>query len=148
MACEMRLAFNRRLLMSDPQVALTKNALAWRNFSPAVLARQLGQAANHPRVVAKGRVIRPSHSWFNADFVVHRKPELLFTAEVMFRRLNAYVAEKELNLVELAARQMAKTCTCPSQIVRRQFVYARGLGRFLDDFPKHLRRHALAPDPS
>ncbi len=98
-------------------------------------------------LVAKGRVIRPSHSWFNADFVVHRKPELLFTAEVMFR-LNGYVAEKELDLVELAARQMAKTCTCPSQIVRRQFVYARGLGRFLDDFPKHLRRHALAPDPS
>jgi hypothetical protein len=66
----------------------------------------------------------------------------------MFRCLDGYVTEEELNLVELAARQMAKTRTCPSQIVRRQFVYTGSLGRSLDDLPKHLRRHALAPDLS
>ena len=47
----------------------------------------------------------------NSDFVVHSEPELLLATEVMFRRLDRYVTEKELNLVELAAGQMAKTCT-------------------------------------
>lgn len=56
--------------------------------------------------------------------------------------------EKKLNLVQFAAGQMAKPRTCPSQIVRCQFVYAGSLGRSLDDLPKYLRRHALAPDRS
>jgi hypothetical protein len=98
--------------------------------------------------VRKGRVIRPLQSWFNADLVVIGEPQLLLTAEVMFGRLDGHVTEEELNLVELAACQMAKTRTCPSQIVRREFVYAGSLGRSLDDPPKHLRRHALAPNLS
>jgi hypothetical protein len=56
----------------------------------------------------------------------------------MFRRLDRYVAEEKLDLVELAAPQMTKTRTCPSQIVRRQFVYAGSLGCSLDDLLKHL----------
>ena len=52
-------------------------------------------------------------------FYRSRRTELLLTAEVMLRRLNEYVTEKKLKLVELAGRKMAKTCTCPSQIVRR-----------------------------
>src|SRR3954453_5651741 len=112
-------------------------------FAPGTASR-----GNRSALVRKGRVIRPSQSWFNADFVIHGEPELLFTAEVMFRCLDGHVTEEELNLVELAARQMAKTRTCPSQIVRRQFVYAGSLGRSLNDLPKHLRRHALAPDLS
>lgn len=65
-------------------------------------------------MVAKGRVVRPAQSRFNADFVVHSKPELLFTAEVMLRCLDGYVTEEELNLVKLAARELAKARTCPS----------------------------------
>jgi hypothetical protein len=42
-------------------------------------------------------------SRLDADLVVHGEPELLFTAEVMFRRLDGHVTEEELNLVEFAA---------------------------------------------
>lgn len=41
---------------------------------------------------------------FDADVVVHSKPELLLAAEVMLRCLHGYVTEKKLDLVELAAR--------------------------------------------
>jgi hypothetical protein len=62
-------------------------------------------------VVGKGWVIRPLASRFDADFVVHRETELLFAAEVAFRRLNRHVAEQELDLLELAASQMTQTGT-------------------------------------
>jgi hypothetical protein len=38
-----------------------------------------------------------------------------------------------------------KTRTCPSQVVRCEFVYAGILGRSLDDLPKHLGGHAPGP---
>jgi hypothetical protein len=59
--------------------------------------------------VRKGRVIRPLRSRFDADLVVHSKSELLFAAQVVFRRLGQHVAEEELDLVELAADQMTET---------------------------------------
>ena len=86
--------------------------------------------------VGKGRVIRPLLSWLDADLVVYSKSELLFAAEVMFRRLGGHVTEEELDLVEFAAGQMAETRTCASQIVERQHIYSGGLGRSLDDLPK------------
>ena len=85
---------------------------------------------------------------FDADFVVHGESELLLATEVIFRRLDRYVAEEELDLVEVAASQMTETRTCASQIVGRQLFYPSSLGRSLDDLPKHLRRHARAPDLS
>ena len=100
------------------------------------------------RVVTKGRVIRPLHSGFDADLVVDSEPELLLAAEVMFRCLDGHMTEKKLNLVQFAAGEMAKARTCPSQVVRCQFADSRGLGCPLDDLPKHLGRHALAPDRS
>jgi hypothetical protein len=50
-------------------------------------------------------------SGFNANLVVHGESELLFAAEVMFRRLDRDVAEQELDLVELAAGQMTEPGT-------------------------------------
>lgn len=92
--------------------------------------------------------MRPLRLRFDADFVVHSESELLLAAEVMFRRLDGDVAEEKLDLVELAAGQVTETRTGASQIVGRQLIYSGSLGRSLDDLPKHLRRHALAPDLS
>ena len=44
---------------------------------------------------------------FDAHLVVHSKSELLLAAEVNFRRLDGYVTEKELDLVQLASGKMA-----------------------------------------
>ncbi len=97
-------------------------------------------------MVAKGRVIRPLQSRFNSDFVVHSEPEFLFTAEVALCYLYGNLAEQELNLVEFAAGEVAKPRICSSEIMRRQLVYAGSLGRSLDNLPKRLRSHSLAPD--
>ena len=72
------------------------------------------------RVVRKGRVVGPLHSGFDADLVVESEPELLLAADVMFRCLDGHGTEKKLNLVQFAAGEMAKTRTCPSQVVRCQ----------------------------
>jgi hypothetical protein len=71
-------------------------------------------------VVAKGWVIRPLPSWFDANLVVHCELEPLFAAKVSFRGLDRHVAEQELDLIELAACQLAKARTCTPQIKRRQ----------------------------
>jgi hypothetical protein len=105
-------------------------------------------SAEYSYKVANGRVIRPFASRFNADLVVHGESELLLAAEVLFRRLDRHVAEQELDLVELAAGQMAESRTCAPQIMGRQLIYSGDLGRSLDDLPKHLWRHALAADLS
>jgi len=82
------------------------------------------------------------------DFVVHGESEVLLAVEVLLCRLDRHVAEQELDLVELASGQMTEPRTCPSQRMGRQLIYSGGLVRSLDDLPKHLRRHALAPDLS
>ena len=87
-------------------------------------------------------------SRFDAELVIHGESELLFAAEIVFRCLDGDVAEQELDLVELAARQMAETRTCSAQIVGRQLVYSRSRGRFLDDLPQHFRGHAVTRDLS
>jgi len=73
-------------------------------------------------LVAKGGVIRPLASRFNADLVVHGESEPLLATEVLFCRLDRNVAQQELDLVELAACQMAQTRACPSQIMGRQLI--------------------------
>lgn len=54
-------------------------------------------------VVRKGWVIRPLASRFDSDFVIHGDSKLLLTTEVMLGRLDGYVPEQELYLVELTA---------------------------------------------
>jgi hypothetical protein len=59
-----------------------------------------------------------------------------------------HMTEKKLDLVQFAAGEMAKTRACPPWVVGCQLVSSCGLGRSLDDLPKNLGRHALAPDRS
>jgi hypothetical protein len=105
-------------------------------------------SAEYSCKVAKGRVIRPFRSWFDADFVVDGESELLLAAEVLFRCLDGYMAEEKLNLVELATGQVTEARTCPPEIVRCQLVYPGSLSGSLDDLPKHFGRYTLAPDLS
>ena len=86
------------------------------------------RACGYPPVVGKGRVIRPLPPRFDAELVIHGESELLFATEIVFRCLDGDVAEQELDLVELAARQMAKTRTCSGQIMGRQLVYSGSRG--------------------
>jgi hypothetical protein len=62
-------------------------------------------------VVSKGQVIRPLPSRFNTDLVVQSESQLLSAAKVSFRRVDGHVAEQKLDLIELAACQMAETRT-------------------------------------
>jgi hypothetical protein len=50
---------------------------------------------------------------------VYGEWQLLLAAEIMFRRLDRHVAKQELDLVELAAGQMAETRTCPTRMPNR-----------------------------
>ena len=58
------------------------------------------------------------------------------------------MTKKKLDLVKLPSGEVAKTRTGASQIVGCEFIDSGSLGRTLDDFSKHLRSHAVAPDLS
>ena len=65
---------------------------------------------------------------FDSQSVVHGNPELLLASEVAFGCLDGDVAEQELNLIQFAARKMAKTGAGAPQVVRSQPV-DRGTSR-------------------
>jgi hypothetical protein len=46
-------------------------------------------------------------AWLNADLVVHGAPEVLLATEVFLSSLHGDVRQQELNLLQLAARNMA-----------------------------------------
>jgi hypothetical protein len=98
-----------------------------------------------PAVVGKGRVIRPLVLRFDAYLVVHSKSELLFAAEVNFRCLDGYMTEKNLDLVQLAAGEMAETRAGASQIVGA-LVFRFRRPRPLSSRPPKAPS-ALYPDP-
>jgi hypothetical protein len=50
--------------------------------------------------------------------VVHRAPKLLRAPEVALGRLNRDLPEEDLDLVQVAAGEVAQSGTCASQIVR------------------------------
>ena len=66
-------------------------------------------------MVAKGRVIRPLLLRFDADLVIHSESELLLAAEVMFRCLDGYVTEEELNLLKQRRNPAPKPLTLPQR---------------------------------
>ena len=53
-------------------------------------------------------------------------------------RLNGYVPEEELNLLQFAAGRMAQPGTGPSEIVRRETLNARFTGVLANDMPDCL----------
>jgi hypothetical protein len=58
------------------------------------------------------------------------------------------VPQKELDLLQLASRSVAKPSTGTSQIVGRQLRHAYALGGFLHNVPNRLHRHTISPSPS
>ena len=58
------------------------------------------------------------------------------------------MTEQELNLVQLAANQMAQARARPSEVVRRQLLDIRASRASPDDVPEYRRRHAVALDPT
>jgi hypothetical protein len=54
---------------------------------------------------------------FDADAIIHRVPEPLFAAEIPLSRLDAHVAEQELDLFQLAPSLMTQTRARAAEIV-------------------------------
>jgi hypothetical protein len=70
----------------------------------------------------------------------------LFAPEVLFGRLDADVSEKELDLLQFAARNVAQTRACAPQIVRSKVAELSFRGKLLDDAPGHLFGDTFAPN--
>jgi hypothetical protein len=83
---------------------------------------------------------------FDSEVVVHSDAQLLFAAQVPLRRLNRNVPEQELNLIQLATREMTQTGTSPAEIVRCKLLDSRASRCVFDDFPKNLWRHPVSLD--
>ena len=67
-------------------------------------------------------------------------------AEVSLGRLHRDVAQKKLDLLQLAAGGTTKPSATPSEIVRRELGYANLRSELLDDVPNEFLRHPFAPD--
>src|ERR1700746_2040585 len=72
--------------------------------------------------------------------IVHRMSEILFAAEITFRRLDGCMPQQELNLLKLSSTVMTQLCTRPSQIVRCNMLQARSLAAGLDYIPHNILR--------
>jgi hypothetical protein len=77
--------------------------------------------------------------------VVDGDAQFLFAPEILFGRLYAYVSEKELDLLQFAARQMTQTCARPPQIVRRKFAQLSFGGKLFHNAPDHLLGDTFTP---
>ena len=77
--------------------------------------------------------------------IVHRMSEILFAAEIAFRRLHRYMPQQELNLLKLSAVRVAQLRRGSSQIMRCNMLQARSLAAGLDDVPHHILGDAFSP---
>ena len=77
--------------------------------------------------------------------IVHRMPEILFAAEIAFRRLDGCMPQQELNLLQLTAAAVAQLRTGPPQVVRCNVLQARSLAAGLDYVPHDILRDAFPP---
>ena len=94
-------------------------------------------------MVSKGQVIRPLPSRFNTDLVVQSESQLLFAAKVSFRRVDGHVAEQELDLIELAACQMAETRTRTSHAQSNPSISRESLTSVGDPECAGMNRHVV-----
>ncbi len=77
--------------------------------------------------------------------IVHRMSEILFAAEIAFRRLDRCVSQQELNLFQLSSAVMTQLRTRPPQVVGCDVLQARSPTAGPDHVPHHILRDALAP---
>jgi hypothetical protein len=89
------------------------------------------------------RLLLPIRS--EVEKVVHWMPEILFAAEITFRRLDGCVPQQELNLLQLATARVAQLRTSPPQIVWRNVLQARSLAAALDYVPHDILRDTFSP---
>ena len=71
--------------------------------------------------------------------------EILFAAEIAFRRLHGYMPQQELNLLKLSAVRVAQLRTGSAQVMRRNMLQASSLAAGFDDVPHHILRDAFPP---
>jgi len=77
--------------------------------------------------------------------IVYRMSEILFAAQIAFRRLDGCVAQQELNLLQLATTRVAQFRASSAQVMRRNMLQARSLAASLDDVPHNILRDAFPP---
>src|SRR6266851_7238194 len=77
--------------------------------------------------------------------VVHGFLQILLTSEVAFCGQNRGVAQKELNLLQLASINVTQFCTCPPQIVRRDVVKLHPQGTVPNHIPAHVFKDPVTP---
>ncbi len=77
--------------------------------------------------------------------IVDRMSEILFAAEIAFRRLDGGMTQQELNLLKLATARVAQLRTGSPQVVRSDMLQARSLAAGLDYVPHNILRDAFPP---
>jgi hypothetical protein len=77
--------------------------------------------------------------------IVHRMSEILFAAQIAFRRLDGCVPQQELNLLQLATARVAQLRTGSPQVVRCDMLQSRSLAAGLDYVPHDILRDAFSP---
>jgi hypothetical protein len=82
---------------------------------------------------------------FDSNAAVNGATYSLPAAEILFCCLNGHVPEEELDLLELAARGVAKARASPAKIMRCQFLDSGLLGAILHHVPDNPLRHAVTP---
>ena len=82
---------------------------------------------------------------FDANAIIDGRTNSLFAAKIALRRLDGYVPQKKLNLIELTSRSVAQPSAGPTQIVRRQCGDAGRPCRFLHDVPNRFFRDGISP---
>ena len=83
--------------------------------------------------------------WLDADPVVHRSANSLFTSEITLGGLHGNMSEEELDLLQLSSCRMAQLRTRAPQVVRSETREANAGGVELDDVPHHSLGHAITP---
>jgi hypothetical protein len=77
--------------------------------------------------------------------IVDRMTQILFAAEIAFRRLDRGVAQQELYLLQLTTAAVAEFRTGAAQVVRGNMLQSRYLTAGLHHVPDHVLRDAFAP---
>jgi hypothetical protein len=71
--------------------------------------------------------------------------EILFAAEIAFRRLHRCMPQQELNLLQLSTARVAQLRTGSPQVMRCNMLQARSLAAGLDYVPHDILRDASSP---
>lgn len=87
----------------------------------------------------------PVFSRFDADAVIHSRPESLLAAEVLFCGLNADVTEQKLNLFQFAARHVTYAGACTPKVMGRNLAEIESGRKFPDHVPDHFLSNPGAP---